>query len=138
MTVGAGALSLIVGVVGAVMLVLTVLRGRHWARRRLVGVSGTGLLLLGLSLSGVVEVVSRALAILTFNPLRWIGLGMAVLGFLMLSFAGLLPLRRRRAPREAEGKPTRRPVEQKRGKPEEPVDSDLAEIEAILRRRGIE
>ncbi|MPZ94595.1 MAG: hypothetical protein GEU96_06685 [Propionibacteriales bacterium] len=147
---GSGALSVLVGVVGGVLLVCSVLLGRRRGWRRGVGVAGAGLMLLGLSLSGLIDALARALSILSFNPLRWIGLAAAVLGFVLLSWSGIIPRRRKGRSRESA------PVES--GREQRPevgsrtadastadapaaeapaVDDDLAEIEEILRRRGI-
>ncbi|MGH3384673.1 MAG: hypothetical protein ACRDO1_08870 [Nocardioidaceae bacterium] len=146
---GSGALSVLVGVVGGVLLVCSVLLVRRRGWRRGVGVAGAGLMLLGLSLSGLIDALARALSILSFNPLRWIGLAAAVLGFAMLSWSGIIPRRRKGRTREAapveSGREHRpevgpRPVDPSADAPaaDAPaVDDDLAEIEEILRRRGI-
>lgn len=136
---GAGALSLLIGIAGVAVIVVAVLRGRRWGGRRTVGVAGAGMLALGLSLSGLVDVFARALAILTFNPLRWVGLVVAGLGLVMLSSAGMLPGRRRGAREVAREKdPARREVTGSGGTPARAAgDDDMAEIEEILRRRGI-
>lgn len=137
-------LSAIAGVAGVVLLVLAVLYGRRRGFRRSVGVAGGGLLLLGLSVSGLIDVFAHALAALTFNPIRWLGLGTSVLGLLMLSWAGMLPGRGRAvaASQDAKvagsgksGKSSQ--VTRGRGKPKGGAEDDLAEIEDILRRRGI-
>jgi MFS family permease len=144
MSVGASVWAILVGVVGAVLLVCGVLLAARWGRRRSVGAAGAGLLLLGLAVSGIVGILAQAVAV-GLNPVRWLGLVAAGLGVLMLSWVGMLPGRRRA--REVAGEQTPRPVERGRGRArEEPkqsrassaVDDDLAEIEDILRRRGIE
>lgn len=144
-----GAWPLLVGVVGSVLLVCAVLLARRWGARRSVGAAGAGLLLVGLAVSGVVGIVAQALAV-GLNPMRWLGLVAAAVGALMLSWAGMLPGRRRArgvsgagsadgsGDVEASGRPGA--VARDRGKApaQRPVDDDLAEIEDILRRRGIE
>lgn len=134
---GAGVWETVVGAAGTVLVVCAVLLSRRWGARRCLGAAGAGLLLLGLSVSGVVGVIAQALAV-GLNPVRWIGLAAAGVGALMLSWAGMLPGRRRRRgptathePREAEGRRGRPPAQR-------PVEDDLGEIEDILRRRGIE
>jgi hypothetical protein len=123
---GSGALSVLVGVVGGVTLVCAFLLGRRLGLRRSVGTAGLGLLLIGLSLSGVVEAIAR----MTFNPMAWLGVGLGVVGFLLLSWSGFMPRRR------GVDKAGTTQVEAK--KPSAPaIDDDMAEIEEILRRRGI-
>jgi uncharacterized membrane protein len=125
------ALGLLVGVAGGVFAVIAVVgASRGWPWRRAASVLGLGLLLLGLSLSGVIAVLGRALAILSFNPLRWIGVGAGVVGVLLLCVSGVLP--RRRAGKDVEPRVRKARATAKRG------DDDLDEIEEILRRRGID
>lgn len=144
-----GAWPLLVGVVGSVLLVCAVLLAPRWGARRSVGAAGAGLLLVGLSVSGVVGIVAQALAV-GLNPLRWLGLVAAAVGVVMLSWVGLLPGRRRArgvssagsADGSGDGGATggTRAVARRRGEApaQRPVDDDLAEIEDILRRRGID
>jgi hypothetical protein len=123
---GSGTLSVLVGVVGGVTFVCAFLLGRRLGLRRSVGTAGVGLLLIGLSLSGVVDAVAR----MTFNPMAWLGVGLGVVGFFLLSWSGFMPRRR------AVEKGSAAQVEVK--KPSAPaIDDDMAEIEEILRRRGI-
>jgi hypothetical protein len=139
MFLGAGVSALLVGAVGSVLLVCAVLLAGRWGARRSVGAAGAGLLLLGLAVSGVVGILAQALAV-GLNPVRWLGLAAAGVGVLMLSWSGMLPGRRgRRRPGAAAGDEARE-VGTGRGRPpaQRPVDDDLAEIEDILRRRGIE
>lgn len=133
---GSSALSVLVGVGGGVALVCSVLLVRRLEPRRAVGLAGAGLMALGLSLSGIIEVFARALAILSFNPLRWLGLGAAVLGFVLLSWSGLLP-GRRRSPKQVTSRRADKAQVEGRKQAEPAIDDDLAEIEEILRRRGI-
>jgi len=137
MYLGSSAASVLVGVVGGVLLVCAVILVARLGARRSVGVAGLGLLLLGLSLSGLIEVVVRALTLFTFNPLRWVGLAAAVVGLVMLSVSGMLP---RRGRRERAGGGSDRAVEAKdsgRGRTPAMGDDEMADIEEILRRRGI-
>jgi hypothetical protein len=156
MFLGASVWSLLVGTLGGVLLVCAVLLAGRLGARRSTGAAGAGLLLLGLALSGVVGILAQALAI-GFNPVRWVGLAATALGVVMLSSAGMLPGRRGRArsvtgeePRAVDtgpgvGRDTGRDKgtgksDQRRDKPpaKSSVDSDMAEIEDILRRRGIQ
>jgi len=139
---GVSVWTVLIGALGAVLLVCSVLLAGRWGRRRSVGAAGAGLLLLGLAVSGVVGILAKALAV-GLNPVAWLGLAAAALGVLMLSWAGMLPGRRRdrdvteRAkPRAVESRGDRQAPRASAKK--SPVDDDLAEIEEILRRRGIE
>lgn len=138
MFVGVSVWAILVGALGAVLLVCSVLLAGRWGRRRSVGAAGAGLLLLGLAVSGVVGIIVRAVAV-GLNPVNWLGLAAAAVGVLMLSWVGMLPGRRRdRDVSDRAKKP--RAVESRGGRQaaQRPVDDDLAEIEEILRRRGIE
>jgi hypothetical protein len=140
---GVSVWTVLVGALGAVLLVCSVLLAGRWGRRRSVGAAGAGLLLLGLAVSGVVGILAKALAV-GLNPVAWLGLAAAGVGVLMLSWAGMLPGRRRdrdvseRAkPRAVESRGDRQ-ADPRASAKKSPVDDDLAEIEEILRRRGIE
>lgn len=156
---GSSATSVLFGIVGGVVIVCAVLLGRRLGARRAVGTAGLGLLLLGLSLSGLVEAVARVLAIFSFNPLRWAGLAAAVLGAVLLSWAGMVPGRRRKQTAateqsgtakqtrgssrraaiegDSEAKSEARSGRRSQGGAPAVGDSELDEIEEILRRRGI-
>jgi hypothetical protein len=154
MFLGASVWSLLVGALGGVLLVCAVLLAGRLGARRSTGAAGAGLLLLGLALSGVVGILAQALAI-GVNPVRWVGLAAAALGVVMLSSAGMLPGRRGRQ-RSVSGAEPRavdagrdqggarasvKGADRLRDKPaaaKSSVDSDMAEIEDILRRRGIQ
>jgi hypothetical protein len=79
---------------------------------------------------------------LTFSPLMWLGVGIAVTSVLLFVLAGVLRRRgggggpRRREPLPAS--PSRDPAKPMRttGKPAA-EDDDMADIEAILKRHGI-
>jgi hypothetical protein len=134
---GSSALSVLIGVVGGVLLVCAVILGRRWGRRRAVGAAGAGLMLLGLSLSGLIDVLGKALSLLSFNPLRWVGLAAAVVGFLMLSWSGMVPRRGKQSrSKSVDGSGTSREIEPKRTA-EPAIGDEFAEIEEILRKRGI-
>lgn len=135
---GSSATSVLVGIVGGLLLVCAVVLGRRLGRRRATGTAGLGLLLVGLTLSGLIDVIAR----IAFNPLRWVGLGAVVVGFLMLLGSGMLPRSGRKRADTAEQK---QPVEgrskqvEKEPKAGSPAmgDGEVDEIEEILRRRGI-
>lgn len=137
---GSSATSVLVGVVGGVLLVVAVVLGKRLGVRRAVGTSGMGLVLLGLSLSGIVEIVARTF---TLNPLRWAGLGAAALGVLLLSWSGMLSRRsgKQGGRKQAAGREPGRQVEAGSSADEGDTpavgDDELADIEEILRRRGI-
>jgi hypothetical protein len=149
MGIGLGTWGLLVGVAGGVLLVLALLLSGRWGARRSAALSGIGLLLLGLSMSGVVDFIAQA----TFNPVRWVGFAAAGLGVLLLCSVGMLPGRGRRRRQETERGPgePRRPEQVEPGRADPArraagkghgggadVDADMAEIEDILRRRGIQ
>ncbi len=135
--------AVLLGVIGGVLLVLSVLNYGRLGGRRAVGTAGAGLLLLGLTVSGIVDNLVDMLVGLTFNPLGWVGVGAAGLGVVMLSWSGMLHRDRsakepKQAPPGRSGKqsevgPKRKPDSATAG-----MDDDMADIEAILRRRGIE
>lgn len=76
---------------------------------------------------------------LVFSPIVWAGIGLAGLSVVLFFVAGML--RGRETPRArkgaAEGAP-RAPLPRGRAPRQEPVvDDEMAEIEALLRKRGI-
>jgi hypothetical protein len=141
--------AVLVAALGAVLLVAALLLARRWGVRRSVGVAGAGLLLLGLALSGFVGILVQLLAV-GLNPVRWLGLVTAGVGVVMLFSAGMLP----RPPRSRAGaaqvqpaggaaasarKPVGRGTEKGTASSQrQSVDDDMAEIEEILKRRGIQ
>lgn len=138
---------------GALALALAVLGGlytwRAWHRRGLgAAVRGAGYTLVPVAawLTGALELfgnyvddTSRWLTRLAFNPVVWFGVALAVLAVLLIGVGGVLT--RRSAPAEASAK------KQKRGRPavgaartpqDGPIiDDELADIEALLKKRGI-
>jgi hypothetical protein len=65
-----------------------------------------------------------------WNPLVWVGLGLAVLSVVLFAVAARLPGRERKQPKTvAPGRPA--------GRVDADKDPELAEIEALLKRRGI-
>jgi len=93
--------------------------------------TGTG----GLVSDVAAEVTSWA-ANLVFNPLMWAGV--LVGGVAVVMIGGATALSRRRGPKPVDAPSEKRAVARK-SSPERaaPVDDDMAEIEEILRRRGI-
>lgn len=112
----------------------------------------TGLLTLG---TRVVDAVVRWATSLTFNPMTWAGLVLLAVAAVLLVAAGLAPRSSGRKPGGGPGGPERplrdRPASGPAGRARRaglpgrahttaapgPADDDFAEIEEILRRRGI-
>ena len=117
------------------------------ARRRGDGVgalrwAGWALIPPALLMTGSVGVVGRITsavgswaANLVFNPVTWAGLVVGGVGIVMIGGASAIRRRRGPAPAAPAGKDKRAVGS---GQPKQaPVDDDMAEIEEILRRRGI-
>lgn len=140
---------------GALALALAVLGGlytwRAWHRRGLgAAVRGAGYTLVPVAawLTGALQLfgdyvddTSRWLTRLAFNPVVWFGVALAVLAVLLIGVGGVLA-RRSEPPAGSSA-----PKKQKRGRPavgaaRKPqggplIDDDMAEIEAMLKKRGI-
>jgi membrane protein implicated in regulation of membrane protease activity len=135
-------LAVAIGGAGMVALAVKQARGKGWAGS--LQMAAGGFLLIGAAAIGIVGF----LAGIVFNPLAW--LGVVALGIAGVLFVAGQRLEGRSAGRKdttgtAEGKavkgggqatPKPRAVEGKSAQPA--VDDDLAEIEEILRRRGIQ
>lgn len=143
---------------GALTLTLTLL-GAAWTwlafRRRGVasGLRGAGLTLLPAAawLTGTMEMfteiggsVADWATSLVFSPRVWIGIALAGTATLLLVVSGALRERERtrtqtEEPHEVKGRSTRRDKQlpASGGQPAAPLDDDMADIEAILRKRGI-
>lgn len=144
---------------GALALTLTLIGGAWtwWAFRNrgvVSGVRGTAVTLLPAAayLTGTLELageigqsVTRWATNLVFNPVVWLGIVLAGLSLVLLVVAGLLPDRHRSA--TDAGRPSARKRTQRRSgelppgaapRQEPAIDDDLAEIEALLRKRGIQ
>ncbi|WP_134741701.1 cellulose synthase [Nocardioides sp. 503] len=134
---------------GALALVLTVLGGLWtwfaYRRRGLpAALKGAGLTLLPLAayltktlrmLTRIGDAVADWAASLVFSPLVWVGVGVAGLAVVLFGAGRALEARSggdRPARRERAALPEGSPA---RGKPA--IDDDLADIEALLRKRGI-
>ena len=83
----------------------------------------------------ITSAVASWSANLVFNPLTWAGLLVGGVGVVMIGGATALRRRRDPAPAAPSGRDKRAvgPAKPKQA----PVDDDMAEIEEILRRRGI-
>ncbi|MPZ63065.1 MAG: hypothetical protein GEU93_17595 [Propionibacteriales bacterium] len=127
------------GIIGGILFVCAFVFGPRVGFRRAVALAGGGLVLLGLSLAGVIGEIARTLAILSFNPLRWVGLAAAGVGGLMLSWSGVLSRGRRTKESTSDAKPKQSKKELgSRGPAAASVGDDMTEIEEILKRRGIQ
>lgn len=131
-----------VAVVGAALVVLAVRRAKSTGWAGSLQLAAVGLLLVGASAVGVVGFVAG----IVLNPLTWFGI--AALGIAAVLFGVGQKLEGRpgkRAEPEVEGRKQaaaekgreeRKPVEGRKSEPA--MDEDMAEIEEILRRHGIE
>jgi len=132
------------------VIVLSALAGwlalRAWRRSDGIGAlrwSGWALVPPALLLTGTIRLAGQVAgevvawgANVVFNPAMWIGCVVATVAVAMI--AGAAALRRRAGPAAVDrrsGKPTA--VERSSSSRAAPVDDDMAEIEEILRRRGI-
>lgn len=139
----------------ALAVTLTALGGLYtwWAWRRrgwVPAMRGLGLTLLVPAayltrtlrmLTRIVDAVGDWALSLVFSPTVWIGTGLAGVAVVLLVVSGMLSARgvgRRDGnggAREAPGGESPRQVGPARGEPA--IDDDLADIEALLRKRGI-
>jgi hypothetical protein len=98
----------------------------------------TGTLRLG---TRIVDAVVDWATALVFNPLLWFGVGLAGLSVVLFGVSGAMAARKSpkadaEAPKPMGGKQRDQlPPSQGRGAPA--IDDDLADIEAILKKRGI-
>ncbi|MGI8522317.1 MAG: hypothetical protein ACR2K3_03260 [Nocardioides sp.] len=138
---------------GALALALAVLGGlytwRAWHRRGLgAAVRGAGYTLVPVAawLTGSLELfgdyvddTSRWLTRLAFNPVVWFGVALAVLAVLLIGVGGVLsrrsePAETRKSKRQ-KGRPAVGAAPPPKSGPV--VDDEMAEIEAMLKKRGI-
>ena len=139
---------------GALAFALAVLGGlytwRAWHRRGLgAAVRGAGFTLLPVAawLTGSLELfgnyvddTGRWLTRLAFNPVVWFGVALAVLSVLLIGVGGVLagraePTTTRKRTSERKGRSALGAAPQPKGGPV--VDDEMAEIEALLKKRGI-
>lgn len=144
--------------VGVVVAVLAFLRGRRG--RALQGLA-FALVAVALQLTGLLRLVWDAVVAVVrwatgsvFNLQSWVGFGMLALGVVLWVVGGVVARRTRRRTRAsaAEGKaqsksqgqvgvgtaPARQPGGRTPAKAAPPQDDDMAEIEALLKSRGIQ
>jgi hypothetical protein len=134
---------------GALALSLTVLGGIYtwWALRHrgvTAAVRGAGLTLLPLaawmtgllSVAGdVVDTFSNWFAHLVFSPKVWLGMIIFVVAFVLIGAANAVS--RRVDPKPAKGRAAK-PKAVQAASPSDPLlDDEMAEIQAILKKRGI-
>jgi hypothetical protein len=134
---------------GALAFVLTVLGGgyTYWAFRHRGAMAGTRgaavtLLVPAAWLTGTLRMFSQIVhaitswaARLVFSPSVWVGVILAGISVVLFGVSGRL--RSSTTPPAADGTPTPRQVSAPRGRPAPAIDDDLSEIEAILKKRGI-
>lgn len=150
---------------GALALTLTLAGGAWtwWAFRHrgmASGTRGVALTLLPVAayLTGTLELaarisssVTRWATMLVFSPMVWLGVVLAGLSVVLFMVSGLMSDRRDRSETSGpdalpgdEGRGSRRSrrsrgrLEASEGRGEPAIDDDLADIEAILRKRGIQ
>ena len=137
---------------GALALSLTVLGGIYtwWALRHrgvTAAVRAAGLTLLPLAawmtgllqaFGDITDVVTTWLAHLVFSPKVWLGMLVFLVAFVLIGAAGVVT--RRTAPESGRGR-TKKAAQPKAVKPtssSDPlIDDEMAEIQAILKKRGI-
>lgn len=139
----------------ALALALTIVGGlytwRAYRRRGLAaGMRGAGLTLLVPAawltdtlrmFTRIVDAVGDWALGLVFSPLVWVGVVLGGLGAVLLVVSGILTSRQlgttaRSGSSAAQG-PKEVDAAERRAKGEPAIDDDLADIEALLRRRGI-
>lgn len=134
---------------GALALSLTVLGGLYtwWALRRrgvVAAVRGAGLTLLPVAawltglltvFSSVGDAVGNWVTGLVFNPRTWIGVLVFFVAVVLIGGANLVA--RRTSPAPMSRKERRAVGKGKSAKSQPVVDDEMAEIEAMLKRRGI-
>jgi len=140
---------------GALALALTALGGMYtwWALRHrgfASAVRGAGITLLPLAawMTGLLEVfgditdvLTHWLAHLVFSPVVWLGVIVFVVAFVLIGAANFVTRRQDPAPRSARRDRGRSKSETKAvaptSRPDPLIDDEMAEIQAILKKRGI-
>jgi hypothetical protein len=90
-----------------------------------------------LKLAGeIVDDIGRWGTHLVFSPVVWLGICLAGVSVVLYGASGLLRGRGIGGPQDSEGKPLTAKPSKKPAKA--PVDDDMADIEAILRKHGIQ
>jgi hypothetical protein len=122
-----------------------------WSRRGLAaGLRGLALTLLAPAawMTGLLEVVGKTAdafanwaAGLVFRPLVWLGLIVFAVSFVLFGVAGMVAGRQAKKPGAVRASTPTKAVgpgqDRRRGKAAPAIDDDMAEIEAILKSRGI-
>ncbi|MGD9960260.1 hypothetical protein [Nocardioides sp.] len=135
---------------GALALVLTVLSGGYtwWAFRHrglAAGARGAAVTLLPPAawLTGTLRMFTRIIDAITdwathlvFSPSVWLGIILAGVSVVLFGVAGRMG-RSEPTPASDTPKAAPRQVNPSAGRPAPAIDDDLAEIEAILKKRGI-
>ncbi|WP_166352230.1 hypothetical protein [Phytoactinopolyspora limicola] len=133
-------ISVLVAVLGTGMVALSLREVRTKGAAAAMQMAAFGLLLVGASATGLIRFVTQ----IVFNPLAWIGVG-------MLSLAGVLfvvgqklegpadqPKKTKKAKKVEESGKRPAVEESPKRKGKGKGDDDLDDIEAILRKHGIE
>ena len=140
---------------GALALALTALGGMYtwWALRHrgfaaAVRAGGITLLPLAAWMTGLLEVagdigdaLGHWLTRLGFSPFVWLGMVLFVVAFVLIGASNFVT--RRQDPAEAGRKRSRKESREKpkavgpAGRPDPLIDDEMAEIQAILKKRGI-
>lgn len=122
-----------VGGVGLVAWSVKQARAKGWSGS--LQMAAAGFLLMGASAIGVVEFLVG----IVLSPLAWLGvIALGIAGVLFVVGQGLEGRGKGRPAVESDESEPRGAVESGKGKADSATDDDLAEIEEILRRRGIE
>jgi len=122
-----------VGGAGLVALAVKQARAKGWSGS--LQMAAAGFLLMGASAIGVVGF----LADIVLSPLAWLGVIALAIAGVMFAVGQRLEGRGKGRPAvESEQPKPRGAVESGKGRAEKAIDDEMAEIEEILRRRGIE
>lgn len=131
-------------VLGVVATWLAARRGRTAGALTAAGLT---LLPMALYLTGLLRLVAilinQAIGLLTgfvFSPVVWFGLGLGGVACLLIAAGRMVRRRAREAGPAAVGaaQPKPKAVPKSSAKPAPPIDDEFADIEALLKRRGIE
>lgn len=136
------AISIAVAVVGIALLVLAVRQGRAKGAAAGLQMAALGLMLMGASAIGIVEFLVG----IALSPMGWAGVGLLGVGGLLFFGGQALEGRRGGKPRadqpgEVTASGTKPAVGESAGKqkPGKPASNDdFSDIEALLRKHGIE
>ena len=142
------AISIAVAVVGIALLVLAVRQGRAKGAAAALQMAALGFILMGASAIGIVEFLVG----IALSPMGWAGVGLLGVGGLLF-FGGQALEGRRGGAAKADGpgevtgsrgkpavgqSPTKQGGGKQGGKQQPAGDDDFSDIEALLRKHGIE